>query len=278
MKVRKVMADASTQGTSPEDAPSWSTFDIGRAMTALRSGTPDVQRRILRRLHVRWWHATPTKMIGILKQAGIRGPVLELCKDVCNTCRICKDWIPPGNKPMAKTRMSTAFNDVMQADLLFWKDSIILHMIDECTRFSVLAIVADKHTNTLCSAMRMWWFKMFQPPKILIVDQEGGFDSYDAGIFLERCGVHRQQKPTDMHAAMVERHNALVRKLLHSIDSQTTLEGLPVTDQDIVSEACYAKNNMLEIGGAHPITAVLGIQPSILPDFENTSLSVRDDF
>ena len=49
----------------------------------------------------------------------------------------------------------------------------------------------------------------------------------------------------------------------------------PVTDQDMVSEACYAKNNMLEIGGAHPITAVLGIQPSILPDFENTSLSVR---
>ena len=52
------------------------------------------------------------------------------------------------------------------------------------------------------------------------------------------CGVHRQQKPTDMHAAMVERHNALVRKLLHSIDGQTSLEGLPVADQDIVSEAC----------------------------------------
>ena len=34
---------------------------------------------------------------------------------------------------------------------------------------------------------------------------------------------------------------------------------------------------MLEIGGVHPITAVLGNQPSILPDFENTSLSVRDD-
>ena len=121
VKDRKVMADSSTQGTSPEDALSWSTFDIGRAMTALRSGTPDIQRRILRRLHVRWWHATPTKMIGIVKQAGILGPVFELCKYVCNTCRICKDWIPPGNKPMAKTRMSTSFNDVIRADLRFWK-------------------------------------------------------------------------------------------------------------------------------------------------------------
>ena len=78
VKVRKIMADSSTQGTSPEDAPSWSTFDIGRAMTALRSGTPDIQRRILRRLHVRWWHAAPTKMFGILKQARIRGPALTL--------------------------------------------------------------------------------------------------------------------------------------------------------------------------------------------------------
>ena len=36
----------------------------------------------------------------------------------------------------------------MQADLLFWKDNITLHMIDEGTRFSVLAIVADTHTHT----------------------------------------------------------------------------------------------------------------------------------
>ena len=102
VKVRNIMVDSSTQGTSPEDAPSWSTFDIGRAMTALRSGTPDIQRRILRRLHVRWWHATPTKMIGILKQAGIRGPVLELCKDVCNTCPYVKTGSPLATNPWPK--------------------------------------------------------------------------------------------------------------------------------------------------------------------------------
>ena len=96
-------------------------------MTALRSGTPDIQRRILRRLHVRWWHATPTKIIGILKQTGIRGPVLELRKDVCNTCRICEDWIPPGNKPMANTNMSTSFTEVMHADLLLERQHNLAH-------------------------------------------------------------------------------------------------------------------------------------------------------
>ena len=95
VEVRKVLADSSTQGTSPDDAHSWSTFDIGRAMTALRSGTPDIQRRILRRLHVRWWHATPTKMIGILKQAGIRDQYLNSVK----TCVILVASVKTGSFP-----------------------------------------------------------------------------------------------------------------------------------------------------------------------------------
>ena len=46
------------------------------------------------------------------------------------------------------------------------------------------------------------------------------------------------------------------QQMLHSKNGQTTLEVLPLTDQDIDSEACYAKHNLLEVGGALPITAV----------------------
>ena len=51
---RKIMAEASTQSNTPEDAPAWSTFHIRRALTALRSGRPEIQRQLLRRLHVQW--------------------------------------------------------------------------------------------------------------------------------------------------------------------------------------------------------------------------------
>ena len=90
------------------------------------------------------------------------------------------------------------------------------------------------------------------------MDQQGSLGSDDAGQFLAKCAVDRKPKPADLHATMVERHNGLIRQLLHNIEGQTTLEGLPVTDGDIVSEACYAKNNLLEIGGQHPIAAVFG--------------------
>ena len=50
-----------------------------------------------------------------------------------------------------------------------------------------------------------------------------------------------------------------------------------MTDEDIVFEACYAKNNMLDIGGQHPITAVCGIHPSVLPDSETPLLAITDE-
>ena len=82
---------------------------------------------------------------------------------------------------MAKTRISRAFNQVVQAELLFWKTNILLHMIDECTRYSVLAIVTGKTEYELCSALKTWWFRISSPPKILLVYQGGGFAGDDAG-------------------------------------------------------------------------------------------------
>ena len=112
----------------------------------------------------------------------------------------------------------------------------------------MLAIVTGKTEYELCSALKTWWFRSFSPPKIFLVDQEGGIAGYDAGMYSERDNVDRKTKPTDLHASMVERHNALVRICLHTIEGQTILELLPITDEDIVSDACYAKNNMIEIG------------------------------
>ena len=83
-------------------------------------------------------------------------------------------------------------------------------MIDECTRFNMLAIVESKNAMGLCRAIRLWCFEIFQPPKVLIVDQEGSLGSYDAGQFLAKHAVDRKPKPTDLHAIMVERHNGLI--------------------------------------------------------------------
>ena len=129
--MKAILAEAGTQA-STDDTPMWSTFDIGKALTSLRSGSIKVKQQMLRRLHVRWYHPSATKMITMFGQAGMAG-LDDMIKDICNTCRICRNWAPPAPRPMAKTRMATKFNEVVQVDLLFWtrdrKQHILLHTI-----------------------------------------------------------------------------------------------------------------------------------------------------
>ena len=42
----------------PDLAPDWSAFDLGSALRALKSPSPQIQVRALRRLHIRWYHCS----------------------------------------------------------------------------------------------------------------------------------------------------------------------------------------------------------------------------
>ena len=111
-------------------------------------------------------------------------------------------------------------------------------MADKCTTCSMLA-------EDLCTALRSWWFEIFKPPKVLLANQE------------ERFGGDKPRKFLDAMSITIERNNALVKTLLHTIQRQTTSGRLPITNEDAAPEACYAKNNTLEIGRTHSITEVL---------------------
>ena len=70
----------------------------------------------------------------------------------------------------------------------------MLRIIDECSRFSVAGIIADKSPDELCRRLRHWWFKRFQPPRALICDQEGAVATDAVGCFIQRFEVIRKLK------------------------------------------------------------------------------------
>ena len=74
-------------------------------------------------------------------------------------------WHRPADKATTSTRVSTKFNEVVQIDLLFVEDLIILHMIDEATRFSMAEIIPNKQTSTIIDTVTTMWFKYFTPPQ-----------------------------------------------------------------------------------------------------------------
>ena len=124
----------------PKEAVDWTSFDLGRALRSLRSTDLKVITRTLRSLHIRWWHASTARMVGILRAAGLSKQVLDAVKPVHDTCRICRQWSKPGARAIATLRLSTAFNECVQCDLLFVSTLIILHLVDEASRWSMCKI------------------------------------------------------------------------------------------------------------------------------------------
>ena len=113
-----------------EDTAAWTDFDLGRAASVLRTGTPSQIRRIIRRLHTRWYHASADKMTQIFELAGVPEAVIKLVQGICETCRICRLWQRPSPKPKTHTRISTNFNQAIQLDLIFWSNLVVFHIID----------------------------------------------------------------------------------------------------------------------------------------------------
>ena len=54
--IRLQRADAEVQA-SAHAQEDWRNFDVSKALSALRSPEPQVRRKALQRLHLRWWHA-----------------------------------------------------------------------------------------------------------------------------------------------------------------------------------------------------------------------------
>jgi hypothetical protein len=63
---------------------------------------------------------------------------------------------------------------------------------------------------------------------------------------------HLKLKGKGQHATLVERHHEILRQLLHRMRVQARSERLLVDFSDILAEATYVKNVMLNISGSSP--------------------------
>ena len=257
--------------------PDWSSFDLGRALRTLRSDSTPHILKTLRQLHLRWWHCSESRMTSLLRAAGLPKLVLDRVAEVVKSCRICRLWSHTGHASIASTRLSTEFNMVVQVDLVFLGKLIVLHIIDEATRFSGGAIVKDKSAASLLVALARSWFRVFGAPTTLLSDHESALCGEEAAIFFERWHVVFRPKPVGTHAYVVERHNAILRTAYHHIRSQLELQQLVVDDEDLISEIFFSKNCMLQVYGKSPYQAVIGRTPPALQEFEQQPISAVDD-
>lgn len=97
-------------------------------------------RRALRKLHLRWYHASADKMRALLQAAGVSREVVALVGEIVDSCTVCRCWARPSNKSVVSGKVTEAMNELVQIDLLFYKEFVILHMVDATTRWSTATI------------------------------------------------------------------------------------------------------------------------------------------
>ena len=103
---RQRFADAAT---GPPNFPDWTRFDVQQSLKRLRSYDPKVVVKELRKLHLRWWHASDPTMRTILKAVGLDEPRLQLIKPIVESCRECRAWQKPGNNTVPSVSIPTKF-------------------------------------------------------------------------------------------------------------------------------------------------------------------------
>ena len=262
----------------PIPEPEWSNWDLGRMLRSLRSTSETPQKiRTLRRLHQRWYHCTAARMRALLSAAGVDSTTLNMIPDVVDTCKACRQWRRPTARSVHSSRLTTRFNEAAQIDILFLEESMALVVIDEATRFTVAIPIADRSSETVISAITNSWVMYFGAPKTLISDREGAVLSDELSIWAERRNIDVKPRPRDAHATIVERHHQLLREQFLKMRSACQLENLPLPFASLLSEAVYAKNALISVGGFSPFQAVLGIHPQFLSELEGAGQSALTD-
>ena len=188
--------------------------------------------RILRKLHVRLFHASAEEMWRHLQLGGVDGALKRLCHTVEDTCRICRPWKRPGPRNISTNKRVEDFNEQVEFDLMFWDREIIVHLIDVSIRWSECGIAADRATKTILEQIKLAWIARWSPPRCLISDGEGAIDNRESRTYFERIGTQLKIRPPGgIGASTVERHNELFRNALHKIKDQTEAEGIEITPQ-----------------------------------------------
>ena len=258
---------AEEANAGPERPDNWTNFDIRNVLVGLRFANEAGRRRILRKLHIRWWHATSAQMVNILKHAGAPKEVLDIIPSIVDTCEACRKWQRPGPDAQATSSVSENFNDIVEGDLVYYKEQPILHLVDRCTRWHAAVLVPSRTTKDLIEAIDTSWIRVFGPMKKLVLDMETAiYKSFTAGDYLERKGIKYEARAVGQHARYAERRGELFKETVRKIAEQLKKENLNVPLNQIISEAVFAGNALLTVNNTTPYNAVFGRVPHLLPD------------
>ena len=286
-RVRRAWKESGSQPGLPSD---WTDFDVTRTLRALRTGGATPRTKLLKKLHLRWWHAPAATMQHLLHQCGVPHVITNLIPAIVDTCSVCRMWSKPLPASIASINTAEQFNVQVEVDLSFYLGYVIFNAVCRCTRWHATCDLTDwnrrgldlreawpdgaRCTEALVDALHTCWVSIHGPMKELLVDGERGLvTAGTAHQYFQQRGIKLQVRAPHQHARFVERRQALLGEVLRRGDSQLVDEGLlannkkgPIPFKYRLEQATTAGNALISVNNTTPYNAVYGRQPSLLPD------------
>ena len=131
-----------------------------RASVMSALGNRDVKVTAMK-LHKQFSHPVSSKLIRLIKSAGIKITQLEKAIiDVTNSCDVCVRFKKPVPRPIVSMPMATNFNEVIAMDLKVWGKCYFLVLIDLATRYCVASVIKDKFAPTIIKGVFISWISI----------------------------------------------------------------------------------------------------------------------
>ena len=224
--------------------------------------TKEERQRLLRAVHERFWHASPSDMVRLLTAACLPKDIIVMGAEVAKDCTHCAKFAPKMPTARIKSTLATQFGESVQTDLFFLFDEVFVLIIDEAIRWKSGNHLPGKETKHLLNNLMSSWIRIFGPPKHLITDQEGALMSSEATQFCEQFGITRVPVGQGRVGSkgLVERHISLTKHSMLTLKKQLDSQGIAVTYGELIMESCMAQNHILEYNGGTPQTALFGQQ------------------
>ena len=174
---------------------------------------------------------------------------------------------------MVSLPLATEFNELVSMDLKLIRGVWLLHCVDYLTRFSAVHPLKSKTAKEVMKKFMLIWISFFGPPKKILSDNRGEFNSHSWDAFCEAFNVLHKTTAAEapFSNGICERHNALVGEMTEKI-----IDDVKCSIHIALMWAVHAKNSLINIFGFSPYQLVLGRNPNIPGNSANKLPALSD--
>ena len=216
----------------------------------------------LEKLHKQFGHRPKQSFENLLKSADSWSPDMsEILSTIIDGCEGCIKRKRNPDRPVVAMPMASEFNEKIAIDLSFYKDNIILHMVDMWSRLSISVPISRKKPSEVINSLMKSWIAYFGVPGSILNDNGGEFTAEEIREMKSMLNVVDLTTGADSpwQNGLCEKNHALIDTILERLDEDYPDVDLPTK----LAWAGMAKNSLQMTYGWSPNQLVFGQNPRL---------------